>query len=180
MKYTPDIHNRKSIRLKGYDYSQAGLYFITICCANKQQRFGSIVAEKMELSEFGKIAHNQWTQLPDRFNNCELHEFVVMPNHIHGIIQIVRAGLAPAPCEDPAPTNPSIADIIGAYKSIVSAECLNIFKSRDEVMGKLWQRDYFEQIIKDDRALINITEYIRNNPSRWKTDEYHTLPPPSA
>lgn len=173
MKYNPAIHHRRSIRLKGYDYSQAGLYFITICCPNRQSRFGNIVAEKMELNEYGQIAHEQWIALPERFYNCELHEFVIMPNHMHGIIQLTsvaapaRAGASSAPTVE----NKSISDIVGAYKSLVSVACLNIFKSRDEVMGKLWQRDYYEQIIKDDRAYSNISEYIRNNPSRWHSDD---------
>ena len=105
MNYNRAIHHRRSIRLKGYDYSQAGAYFITICTHNRQQFFGIIVRAglapaQMVLNEYGRIAHEQWLQIPTRFANIELDTFVVMPNHIHGIIVIhtpVGVGFCPTP-----------------------------------------------------------------------------------
>lgn len=85
-KYNPLIHHRRSIRLKGYDYSQAGLYFITCCCHNKACRFGNIINEEMHLNQFGEIAHNEWLNLPQRFPHFEIDVFQIMPNHMHGII----------------------------------------------------------------------------------------------
>src|SRR5690349_19396351 len=108
MKYNPQIHHRRSIRLKGYDYSQAGACFITICCQDRKCRFGKIESDEMILNEFGIIACNEWKKLPERFPNVELDVFQVMPNHMHGIVVLtdatnavktngnVGAGLAPA------------------------------------------------------------------------------------
>ena len=92
MTYNPFIHNRKSIRLKGYDYSQAGLYFITICVQNRECLFGKIGNDKIKLNDAGKMIETQWLNLKNRFPNIELHEYIVMPNHFHGILEIVVLG----------------------------------------------------------------------------------------
>ena len=89
MKYNPDIHHRRSIRLKGYDYSQNGLYFITICTQNREHLFGTISNGQMALNPMGEIAHNEWFKTASMRPNIRLHEFIVMPNHIHGIIEIL-------------------------------------------------------------------------------------------
>ena len=199
MKYNPQIHHRRSIRLKGYDYSQEGAYFITICCHDRKHFFGKIGNGNMKLNSFGKIAHAEWEQLPERFSNIELDEFQIMPNHMHGIIVIVGAPLAGAPNRDiqsidtgnaqakrapvkgaptttVAPTTTTttttVGNIIGAYKSIVANECLALWKSKrpNETMGKLWQRNFFEHIIRDETSLNNIREYIIHNPENWKSD----------
>ena len=193
-----NLHHRRSIRLKGYDYAQAGMYFITICCGDRVCRFGHIEHDEMVLNENGKIAHDQWIALTERFQNCELDAFQIMPNHMHGIIVLktavttrpVGATLAVAPTNVAvaptnvavaptnvavAPTNVAVArttisDIIGAYKSLVANECLKIFKSKNEIMGALWQRDYYEHIIRDDGAYQRITHYIENNSRNWNAD----------
>jgi len=90
MAYNPNIHHRRSIRLKGYDYSQAGLYFMTICCQNKACLFGEIINGEMILNDAGKMIDKEWLKLTDRFKNIQLHEHIVMPNHFHGIIQITN------------------------------------------------------------------------------------------
>ncbi|MDD3050399.1 MAG: hypothetical protein PHR06_04570 [Candidatus Cloacimonetes bacterium] len=183
MAYNPDIHKRRSIRLKGYDYSQANFYFITICCDNNICRFGNIVKNEMILNDYGKIAYNQWEKLAKRFQNFELNVFQIMPNHIHGIIvlnDIVGASLAVAQNggmdiragASPAPT---IADIVGAYKSLVSNECLEIFKSKNETMGKLWHRNYYEHIIRNEQSYENISNYITNNPVNWQHDKFNNI-----
>ena len=202
-RYNPKIHNRRSIRLKGYDYSKAGLYFITICCQDRINRFGEVINGEMILNEFGFIAYNEWIKLADRFLNFELDVFQIMPNHIHGIISLlpVGSGLAPdllyegqplgleenikniegqpqglpQPVPQPVPQrkSPSIPDIVGAYKSLVANGCLEIFKSRDEVMGKFWQRNYYEHIIRNELAYYNISEYIINNPLKWEEDKFY-------
>ncbi len=130
MKFNPNIHNRRSIRLKGYDYSQAGLYFITICCQNRICRFGHIENRKMILNEYGQIAYNDWVKLAERYSNFELDVFQIMPNHMHGIILLTtrrgRACPCPlAPALNPTPNNgqphgiaPTVGDMIGAYKSL--------------------------------------------------------------
>lgn len=192
-KYNPKIHHRRSIRLKGYDYSQEGLYFITICCQNRICRFGEIENKKMILNELGNIAYNEWVKLFERFPNFELDVFQIMPNHMHGIIllknSVVAAeftsaaeegqpqGIVPeegqpqgiAPTEDA----PTIGNIVGAYKSLVANGCLEIYKSKNEMMGKLWQRNYYEHIIRNEQSYQNISNYIINNPAKWAEDKFH-------
>jgi putative transposase len=185
MKYNPQIHHRRSIRLKGYDYSQAGAYFITICCQDRECRFGKIENDEMILNEYGTIAYNEWNKLSDRFSNFELDVFQIMPNHMHGIIVLnepVRATLAVAPNKEmngndsgasPAPTNKTVGDIVGAYKSLVANGCLDIYKMKNKTMGKLWQRNYHEHIISNEQSYQTISNYIINNPSKWKDDKFY-------
>ncbi|PIV63124.1 MAG: hypothetical protein COS14_00925 [Bacteroidetes bacterium CG02_land_8_20_14_3_00_31_25] len=223
MAYNPNIHHRRSIRLKGYDYSQAGAYFITICCKDRKCRFGKIVvgASVMELNECGQIAYDEWLKLSERFSNFELDVFQIMPNHMHGIIvlnDIVGATLAVvqnavvqnavvqnavvqnAVAQDavvqnavaqnvpngiialndvgatarvaPTTTNATIGDIVGAYKSLVANGCLDIYKTKNETMGKLWQRNYYEHIIRNEQSYQTISDYIINNPAKWKDDKF--------
>lgn len=192
-RYNPKIHNRRSIRLKGYDYSKAGLYFITICCQDRICRFGEVKNGEMILNELGIIAYNEWIKLTERFMNFELDVFQIMPNHIHGIISLTTVGSRLAldllyegqPQGLPQPETQglpqqlvqqgksSISDIVGAYKSIVANGCLEIYKSRDEVMGKFWQRNYYEHIIRNELAYYNISEYIINNPIKWEEDRFY-------
>jgi len=137
----------------------------------------------MILNESGAIAYNEWINLANRFSNFELDVFQIMPNHMHGIIVLsdfntVGATLAVAQEENKvyratARVAPTIADIVGAYKSIVSNACLQLFKSHNKTMGKLWQRNYYEHIIRDARAYQNISDYIINNPSKWNEDKFH-------
>ncbi len=181
MKYYPQIHHRRSIRLKGYDYSQEGAYYITICCHDRKHFFGRINNRKMKLNSFGKIAHTQWEQLPERFPNIELDEFQIMPNHMHGIIVIAHVGAPLAGAQNTGAQNlderrarashaPTVGEMIGAYKSIVADKCLELWKSNrpDEMLGKLWQRNFFEHIIRDEHSLNNIREYIVCNPENWE------------
>ena len=189
MPYNPNIHHRRSIRLKGYDYSQAGLYFITICVQDRKCLFGEIESDEMVLNEFGVIACQQWQKLPEQFTNMELDVFQIMPNHMHGIIMLtdtVGAGFTPAPDNNnatdgkgagasPAPTKPkTVGDIVGAYKSLVANDCLEIFKQNQpaKMMGKLWQRNYYEHIIRDEQSYQRISDYIINNPKNWNNDKF--------
>ncbi len=205
-KFNPHIHHRRSIRLKGFDYSQAGLYFITICCQDRFCHFGHVENDAMILNEYGQIAFDEWMKLPERFPNFELDVFQIMPNHIHAIISLtnpadaaaVRATLAVAhdgdavvPIGDtvahdtigagvnPAPTGTGtgtgVSDIVGAYKSLVSNGCLKIFKSKNEMMGKLWQRNYYEHIIRNEQSYQRIAEYIMNNPIKWHEDKFYNI-----
>ncbi len=165
MTYDPNIHHRKSIRLKGYDYSQAGLYFITICVQDRACLFGEISMGKMKLNDAGEMVETEWLKLPERFQNIELHEFVVMPNHFHAILQIV------------APTvviQKNIGEMMDAFKSITTVEYIRGVKKLGwgSFNGKLWQRDYYENIIRDEQAFQNISDYIANNPARFPTDKF--------
>ncbi len=220
MTFNPKIHHRSSIRLKGYDYSQPGLYFITICCQDRIHRFGHVQNNKIVLNEFGHIAHDEWQKLPERFSNIELGTFQIMPNHMHGVILINKVSVGSGFTHDQnemklqneinhqnnknvcateierdgkidrngaterdgktdrngatarvAPT--TIPDIVGAYKSLVANGCLEIFKTNNQTMGKFWQRNYYENIIRNEQSYQKISEYIINNPTNWQCDKFY-------
>ena len=180
MKYNPEIHHRRSIRLKGYDYSQAGAYFVTVCTQNRECLFGEIVDGEMRLNEVGRIADEQWYALPQRFPQLELDAYVVMPNHIHAIFIItVGASLAGAPDDGmvraTARVAPTVGNIIGAYKSLCVHHALACCKHHDpgRFLGPIWQRNYWERIIRNETELNHIRGYIQNNPAQWELDKLH-------
>ncbi|MEA2109997.1 MAG: transposase, partial [Pseudomonadota bacterium] len=113
MTYNPDIHRRRSIRLKGYDYSQAGAYFVSICTQNRECLFGEIVNRDMVLNDAGRMVESVWGELPIRFGHIELDQFIIMPNHIHAIFMLHRRGepcVRPDSSTDPKPTDPKTTD----------------------------------------------------------------------
>ena len=241
MTYDPAKHHRRSIRLKGYDYSRAGLYFITICTQNRACLFGQIENGEMKLNDAGRMVENQWLKLPERFQNIALHEYIVMPNHFHAILEIVGATLVVAPNvvvenhavvpnnvvapnvvaenhvaapnmvvrdnhdttpnnhdatpnksnhyimgqphimgqpqvmgqpQGIAPTGKTVGDMVGAFESITTVEYIRGVKTNNwqPFDKKIWQRNYWEHIIRDERSYLNISEYIINNPSKWDND----------
>ena len=176
-QYDPNIHHRRSIRLKGYDYAQEGLYFITMCVQHRVSLFGHIAKPQnnadaqMTLNEAGKMIETEWLNLKNRYPNIELHEFVIMPNHFHGILEIVDRATTRV-----APTGvPTVGDMMGAFKSITTVEYIRGVKNGgwQTFNGKLWQRDYYEHIIRDERAYENISNYIINNPTKWAADTFY-------
>ena len=177
MTFNPDIHHRKSIRLRGYDYSQAGMYFVTICTQDRMCLFGDITDGEIRMNEYGDIAWAAWRDLPNHYAHIELDEFIVMPNHVHWIVRIVDAvgaGLKPARTEpartDPAPTKHGLPEIVRAFKTY-SARRIN---ERRRMSGvSVWQRNYYEHIIRDEAAHLKIAEYIQTNPQRWQEDTYY-------
>lgn len=152
---------RHSIRLHNFDYSSNNLYFVTICVQDRKSILGKVVGDYAFLSPYGRIADMQWLKMTLIFEEVELDEYVIMPNHIHGIIGI-RATVKVAP---------TLGQIIGAYKSRVIHECLELAKIKDKFMGKFWQRNYYEHIIRDENDLNRIRKYIHNNPSNWTKDK---------
>ncbi len=181
MKYNREIYYRRSIRLKGYDYSRAGAYFVTICTQNRECQFGDITDGAMRVNHFGKIVGKQWNDIPQRFPVVELDQFVVMPNHIHGVFVVVGAPLAGAQIPNgaigaAARAAPTVGHIVGAYKSLCVHHCLHWIKQNipQQRLGQLWQRNYWEHIIRDESELNRIREYIRNNPAQWETDKLYT------
>jgi len=193
--YNPLIHHRRSIRLKGYDYSKAGLYFITLCCQNREHLFGEIKNGEMIFNDAGNMVNKEWLALTRRFTNIQLHEYQLMPNHFHSIIEIIDIentngnvgatlvvatngnrqpqGLHQQPQPVPQPLKKTVGDIIGAFKSITTDEYIVGVKTLgwSPFNKKVWQRDYFEHIIRDEQEYFRITEYIINNPKSWKTDK---------
>jgi REP element-mobilizing transposase RayT len=182
-----DIFKRRSIRLKGWDYSSSGLYFVTICTQNRECLFGKISRGEMELNESGQIVAQCWKDIPKHFPHAELDEFIVMPNHVHGIIAIPGSVGAynhtPRQMDrnihttHPMDTNndPPILSIRSPSKTIGSMirgfkiGCSNCSgKSTD--MSIVWQRNYFEHIIRNEAELTHTRQYIRDNPASWLED----------
>ena len=227
MKYNPEKHHRCSIRLRGYDYSQPGLYFITICVQDRHCLFGEIENGEMICNEYGKIAATEWINTESIRDNIRLHEYIIMPNHIHGIIEIIHtdnrrgesqfapnkddgtgegkgegkgelqfapttAPTAPTPFKSPSQT---IGSIVRGYK------IATIKKIKDHIIGKdgrgesqfapttaptaptrkgesqfapsykIWQRNYYEHIIRNEKSYQKISEYIITNPQNWDIDK---------
>lgn len=197
MPYDPFKHHRRSIRLRGYDYSQAGAYFITICEVNRECIFGDIIDGEMRPNQFGEIILKWWNELPNYYAPVELDEFVVMPNHMHGIIVItdVGAGLSrpitgrqvtgrqDTGRQDVAPTpERTLGQLVGYFKFQITKEINQI---RDAGYAKVLQRDYYEHIIRNEREWNAIAEYIRNNPANWHADldnpgNFAKRPPPKT
>jgi putative transposase len=180
---------RRSIRLKGYDYSKPGAYFITICTKDKIYILGNIEGEKVIYSPIGKIAEECWLNIPDHFPDIELDQWVIMPNHIHGIIFILDAGRgvqlnAPTTAcsnDNPnsslsvstrfskiSPSKGSLPIIIRTYKAAVTRECRRIGQNDFR-----WQRGYYDRIIRNEKELDRIRRYIQENPLKWELDRYH-------
>ena len=175
MTFDPDVHHRRSIRLRGYDYSHPGHYFVTICTHGKEHVFGEVVEGEMVLNEAGEVVRRAWESLPKRFPTVALNSLVVMPNHIHIIIGLVGEGLAlPASLRRGAASSaPTLGDVLRVFKS-TSAISANALLSR---CGQpLWQRNYYEHIIRNPAELEMIREYIATNPPRWDTDPENVSP----
>lgn len=195
MPYDPYRHHRRSIRLKGYDYTRSGAYFITSCVKDRMCLFGSVRDGRMRLNVLGEIVWDVWNGLPRHYPHVRLDAFIVMPNHIHGIIRLVDdvgsgddsgggrrgddgrnaavgAGLKPAPTTT-ASSPPSRAkrhglpEIVRALKTF-SARRIN--NHRGTTGTSVWQRNYYEHIIRDERDYRRIAAYIKNNPRRWADD----------
>jgi len=162
---------RKSLRLSGYDYSSVGVYFITICTLSRKASFGSIVSNKMILSPIGKIARSFWSEIPNHFKKTQLDLFIIMPNHIHGLIKIHSSDDDVA-AEHVQPRNAfqhitkgSIGSIIRQYKASVTRWC-----NQHSYNNFRWQRNYYERIVRNEKELNKIREYIISNPFKWRFD----------
>ncbi len=195
-----DIHHRRSIRLKWFDYSREGAYFVTVDVLNHQHLFGEVIDRTMHLNECGKIADECWRSIPEHFPNAELDEFVIMPDHIHGIVVIVGKSVGArhaVPLQNNCindgeftnnavplrndklrreqfgkPTRGSLPTIIRSFKSVVSKQINEIW---DEPRSHVWQRNYYEHIIRDDNELNRIRQYIMDNPAKLKLNDREQL-----
>ena len=182
MKYNPDIHKRKSIRLKHFNYSSNGAYFITLCTKNRECILGNIVNGKMVLSDLGEIVKNEWNKTPMIRHEIKLDIFIIMPNHFHGIIFITNnnvmaieyinvgaTGRSPLRKQN-GPLQYSLGSFIGGLKSITTKRA-NVLRNTPH--QSLWQRNYYEHVIRNDVDLNRIREYIINNPIQWQFDLNH-------
>ena len=179
MSFNPEIHRRRSIRLPGYDYTSAGAYFITICASGKECLFGAVENGQMRLNDAGQIAAQCWHDIPLHFPHAELDEWVVMPNHVHGIVVLdhcrrgtaCRAPTAMATAEQfGRPVAGSISTVVRSFKSAVTH---HLNKLHGAVGEKIWQRNFYEHIIRNETELHGIREYIQNNPAKWELDDLH-------
>lgn len=211
MKYNPHKHHRRSIRLEGYDYAQEGLYFITICSQDRAHLFGYIDNAEMIFNAYGKIAHTEWQNTEQIRNNCRIHEFIIMPNHIHGILEILFKKEAENEIGKFQSPSQTIGSIIRGFKIATIKKIKDLilkeeFNSNSEGINpnnlrefnpnnlrefnsnnpgelqfaptekiksldfKIWQRNYYEHIIRNEKAYQRISNYIKTNPINWEKD----------
>ena len=191
MPYNPLIHNRNSIRLQGYDYSSEGAYFLTICTYQRQHLFGKIEEGIMYLNQYGQIVRDEWEKSASIRSEIELGNYVIMPNHMHAIVFIVddpRRGVrpnAPTPNANIMHTNTmygqtnsqnkppglqskSIGSLMSGFKSLVTKQINMIRNTPGE---PVWQRNYWDHIIRNDESFDQIEDYIVNNPLNWHQDK---------
>ena len=161
-----ELPKRKKIRLKDFDYNSNGMYFVTICTQNMKYVFGTIVgcgvldAPYMQYSKYGKIVKNQIIEMNKIYNNINVNKFVVMPNHLHLIIEINNGGGASG---TPHPTNSLISSFVGTLKRFTNKK-----------IGKnIWQVSFYDHIIRDEDDYLTKAEYIENNPAKWTEDKYY-------
>jgi len=174
----------ESARLKGWDYSWPGYYFITICTKNSECCFGNVEDKQMKLNYLGEIAKQEWLKSSEIRKEIELDEFIVMPNHIHGIVIItdtIGTDARPCVCTKDVETSEisgtgiayrvpkSISSFIAGYKSTVTKQVNEIRKTPGM---PLWQPRFHDRIIRDEVELYNVINYIKNNPAKWDEDEY--------
>jgi len=208
--YNPNIHHRRSFRLKGYDYSQAGLYFITICVQDRKCLFGEIFGadvvwvknfqppQVMILNDAGKIADECWVEIPEHFPNVVLHEHIIMPNHVHGIIELKRidkisdnignetvgtrhvVSLQPDnPDNTVRPSHVMVQEnqfskpIPGSLSVIIQQYKSSVtrFLNKSNISHFRWQSRFYEHVICDQQSYEQIAYYIINNPKNWKDDD---------
>jgi REP element-mobilizing transposase RayT len=162
MVYDPDIHHRRSIRLKEYDYSQGGVYFLTMCVNKYACLFGKIVDLKMVLNEAGQMIIKWYEKIPSKFNDIDIYDFMVMPDHFHAII--INTEL---PAKD---GHSPLKDIVGWFKTMTTNEYIEGVKEKkwQPFADRLWQRNYYEHIIRSQKGYYFTVGYIQNNPSQWR------------
>lgn len=192
--YNPDIHHRRSIRLREYDYSRAGAYFFTICTHERICLFGEILEGTMALNSYGTMVERVWSDVPNHYAHVALDQFIIMPNHVHGIVFLidegpVGAGFKPAHgCKpasgaestqdlQPGPTKcgtpmkrHGLSEIVRALKTF-SARHIN--EARKSPGTPVWQRNYYEHVIRNEADYDRIAEYVATNPQRWNDDTLH-------
>lgn len=182
------VPSRRSTRLPDFDYTTAGAYFVTICAHERACLFGDIIDGEMRLNEWGEIVQQTWDAVPGHFSNVALDQFIIMPNHVHGIILlndddrvgathaspvIVAHDHGRATHASPLPPGPkpqSIGAIVGSFKSAATKR-INLL--RNSPAQPVWQRNFYEHVIRNDRDLAAIRDYIAGNPWNWADDDHH-------
>jgi putative transposase len=182
MKYDPSNQHRRSIRLKGYVYSQPGYYFVMICVRNSTVPLSEIFDDRIQLTPFGFIIDQEWNNISAVYQNVQVDEYIIMPNHFHGILQIKApdtknnvGAIHELPLRDVPPHNipkrkQLLPKLIGRFK-MCSAKRIN--QIIDLSGTPFWQRNYYDRIIRDAQELYNTRQYIQNNPLKWNQDDYY-------
>jgi len=194
MSHRPDRHHRRSIRLRGFDYAQPGAYFITLCIHGSLPLLGHVLDGAMSLSPAGAAIETDWLALPERFADLHLDSYCLMPDHLHGILilgdcpALARSPVDAAgrgamdggqrqalPLQDvPDSARHSLADIIQAFKSLSTRTYIGGVREHEwpPFEGRLWQRNYWERIIRNERELLAVRDYIERNPQSWTAREH--------
>ncbi len=176
--FNPDIHHRHSMRLIDYDYSQEGLYFVTICTRDNRCLFGQIKGDEMCLNGAGQHANQCWYAIPQHFPQIKLHAHIVMPNHVHGVLE--TAGAHHVPKLESVGLQSNNDSTLRTLGSVIRGFKIGVTKwfreQRPELFPigqSIWQRNYYEHIIRDEKSYLHIAEYITNNPLKWGDDTYY-------
>jgi putative transposase len=183
MRHEPVQRHRRSLRLNGYNYAQAGAYFITVCIQDRACLFGHVADGAMRSNDAGQLATRLWHDLPARFSGLDVDAFVVMPNHVHGILVLSDVGAplvgARVGVDEKAATRaaPTVGDIVGGFKSSFTVEYIRGVKRGQfpAFNRRIWQRNYYEHIIRDEPDLTRVRRYIEENPLRWDFDQENPL-----
>ena len=170
--FDPGKHHRRSIRLKGYDYSQDALYFVTVCSHKRICMFGNIINGEVILNEIGRVAMRCWQNIPTYFEHALLQEYIIMPNHVHGIIELqenhVKSQSQPQQNHYHKIIPGSLGSIIRGFKTGVTNWCQN-----NGIRDKVWQRNYHEHILRNSRDYNYVAGYILSNPNTWSMDQLY-------
>ena len=177
-RYDPDRHHRRSVRLRGWDYGRPGAYFVTVCTAQRQHLFGEVVAAKMQLSACGRLVDVVWRRNVARMPHVDLDAFQVMPNHIHPILRIgdreeAESDRATRPAgRSLGPASGELGAIVGNLKAV----CTRRINRMLQLQGaSVWQRSYWEHIIRDADEFARIRDYVLTNPAHWAEDRLYAL-----
>lgn len=168
--------HRRSIRLQNYDYAQSGAYFVTICTQHRACVLGEVVDGQMRLSELGLIAAQGWQWLAEQYAHVQLDAWVVMPNHLHGILVLTddqpheKGGSRTAPAVARKP----VGRLVGAFKTVTTKQINALNEVADDLLKPLfWQRNYHEHVVRNEADLSRLREYVVNNPMKWVLDSLH-------
>jgi putative transposase len=184
MSDSSPLPRRRSIRLQSFDYSHPGSYFVTILSHNARHIFGELILGRMKLNAIGKIISSCWLDVPNHFPGVELSEYIIMPNHMHGIIRIPARARHAVPLQRHAevveafgvPRVGSVPTIVRSFKSAVSQRARKVLGRPD---ARIWQRNYFERVIRNEHELHKIRQYIVQNPARWQFEKDNLDEPPT-
>jgi REP element-mobilizing transposase RayT len=167
-----DQQRRQLLRLRGFDYASAGIYYVTICVHDRNCLFGAVIEGRFVESEAGQTIESWWGNIERRFPGVMLGSYVVMPNHIHGIVML---GCDPG-ANQPMTVQPTLSEVIGWFKSMSTNDYIRGVRELEwpPFRGKLWQRGFHDHIVRNEASLKRIEEYIKNNPANWDRDEMNS------